>query len=269
MRAPDSAAVSIQSNQDNQEIKRALAKILASNSFRNARRSRDFLAYVTTATLTHKINTIKEYHIALDVFGKKDSFDPSSDSIVRVEASRLRSKLKEYYNTEGKYDDCVIELPKGCYLPKLRSLNMMSSRAESSGDPSVDVAVLPFLSLDKDVQTGNLADAITEDLIDTLAGFDGIYVAPRTSVFRFKYEPEDVLIIAKKLGVTILLEGSVRRNNTAFRVKVRVINTLIGSNRQLCTYHLQLYDDRHGVDDFCAQAARALVVGLKAQPTRP
>ena len=51
----------------------------------------------------------------MEVFGRGEAFDPRTDTIVRVQARRLRSKLKDYYDAEGQTDPIVIELPKGHY----------------------------------------------------------------------------------------------------------------------------------------------------------
>lgn len=60
---------------------------------------------------------IKEYTIATEVFGRDGNYDPRIDSTVRVQAGRLRSKVQEYYNGEGKNDPILIDLPKGHYTP--------------------------------------------------------------------------------------------------------------------------------------------------------
>ncbi|HLZ12083.1 MAG TPA: hypothetical protein VKP58_05800 [Candidatus Acidoferrum sp.] len=58
---------------------------------------------------------VKEYQIATEVFGRQADFDPQLDSMVRVQAGRLRSKLNEYYSSEGSNDATIIEVPKGSY----------------------------------------------------------------------------------------------------------------------------------------------------------
>ncbi len=58
---------------------------------------------------------LKEYQIATEVFGRRPDFDPQSDSMIRVQAGRLRAKLSEYYSAEGANDGLVVELPKGTY----------------------------------------------------------------------------------------------------------------------------------------------------------
>ena len=74
------------------------------------------LRYLAKHALDHPGLPIKEYQIATEVFGRSDDFDPQVDSMVRVQAGRLRQKLSEYYNSDGVEDPLVVELPKGTYL---------------------------------------------------------------------------------------------------------------------------------------------------------
>src|SRR5882757_7289663 len=73
------------------------------------------LRYLTEQALNHPGNSVKEYQIATEVFGRPANFDPHLDSTVRVQAGRLRLKLAEYYNSVGTEDPVVVELPKGSY----------------------------------------------------------------------------------------------------------------------------------------------------------
>jgi TolB-like protein len=81
-----------------------------------SRRHSNFLRYIVETTLAGKGDEVKEYVIAAEVYGKS-SYDPSADSIVRVEAARLRSKMLEYYATNGRDDPVRIDLPRGTYTP--------------------------------------------------------------------------------------------------------------------------------------------------------
>jgi hypothetical protein len=74
------------------------------------------LRYLAKHALDHPGQPIKEYQIATEVFGRSEDFDPQLDSMVRVQAGRLRAKLSEYYNTDGAEDAAVVELPKGTYI---------------------------------------------------------------------------------------------------------------------------------------------------------
>jgi hypothetical protein len=76
------------------------------------------LSYVAEGYFAGRTEEITEYNIATEVFGRsKTAFDSSQDSIARVEAYRLRKRLKEYYQTEGKDHDIQIALPSGSYVP--------------------------------------------------------------------------------------------------------------------------------------------------------
>src|SRR5215475_15975157 len=95
-----------------------LGKILSSPVFVNSPRMSRFLRFVVETTLDGRSESIKEYVIAIEVFEKADDYDPQADSTVRTEASKLRSRLARYYDTEGRDDPVVITIPKGSYVPK-------------------------------------------------------------------------------------------------------------------------------------------------------
>jgi hypothetical protein len=98
-----------------------------------------FLRYVAKHALEHPGAPLKEYQIATEVFGRDDDFDPQVDSMVRVQAGRLRAKLAEYYGGEGADDPIWVELPKGTYVlsfhpqgagPKNHASTASESRAD-------------------------------------------------------------------------------------------------------------------------------------------
>lgn len=98
---------------DAEAIRLQLERILSSGVFASARRSQAFLRYVVEKSILGPIP--KEYEIAVDVFERSADYDPAIDATVRVEAGRLRSRLREYYATQGKHDPILIDLPKGGY----------------------------------------------------------------------------------------------------------------------------------------------------------
>jgi Tol biopolymer transport system component len=105
-----------------------LARILASQTFAKSRRLQDFLRYTVDRIKTGQGDTIKEYLLAVEVFDRKPSFDPRFDSIVRVQAGRLREKLEKYYATEGRGDTILIAVPKGAYVPTVHRLHQAPPR---------------------------------------------------------------------------------------------------------------------------------------------
>jgi tetratricopeptide (TPR) repeat protein len=109
----------MQRNPSNNEaaIREHLAELLASRLFRSAKRLSLFLTFVVDKELVGEGEIIKEYVIATEVYGRGSDYDPQIDSTVRVEASRLRAKLRNYYASEGANAPVRIELPKGSYVP--------------------------------------------------------------------------------------------------------------------------------------------------------
>lgn len=101
------------------EIERDLERLLASTVFAPSLHLQHLLRYLLEETLAGRSSHINQTSIAIDVLGRDAQFDPSVDSLVRVEASRLRTKLREYYYEEGKEDTVRFELPKGGYIPQI------------------------------------------------------------------------------------------------------------------------------------------------------
>src|SRR3954453_21468267 len=102
-------------------VEEQLARILASRDFASSGSLSAFLQFVVRETLAGKDQGIKEYAVGTQVFNRPESFDPRLDTIVRVQASKLRSRLAEYYATHGANDPIVIELPRGSYVPVFRT----------------------------------------------------------------------------------------------------------------------------------------------------
>ena len=99
------------------DIRIELERILRSRVFVHSHRIRRFLQFVVEECLLGQQHRLKEYLIGLEVFSRQETFDPRVDSIVRVEARRLRTKLEEYYATEGQDCEMRIQLRKGSYVP--------------------------------------------------------------------------------------------------------------------------------------------------------
>ncbi len=91
--------------------------MLACDSFAGSKRLSAFLRFVVERTLSGDTAGIKEYRIGVEVYQRGAAFDSRIDNIVRVEANRLRTKLREYYEGPGSDDPVRIEIPKGTYTP--------------------------------------------------------------------------------------------------------------------------------------------------------
>ncbi len=95
-------------------VREELERVVTSKIFATAGRSRTFLSYVVERLLAGA--TPKEYEIAVEVLGRPTDYDPEIDAAVRVEAGRLRQRLREYYETAAP-SPVRIEVPKTGTLP--------------------------------------------------------------------------------------------------------------------------------------------------------
>ncbi|WP_295556235.1 hypothetical protein [uncultured Hyphomicrobium sp.] len=125
---------------DQQAIRHQLERILHSSAFAQSRRRQRFLTYLVGETIAGRGDRIKGYSIALEVFDRPKSFDPAVDPVVRIEAGRLRDKLREYYDVEGRGDLIRIDLPKGSYTPQI---DFQHSGAPDPGLDATAAAISP------------------------------------------------------------------------------------------------------------------------------
>ncbi|HZR03880.1 MAG TPA: hypothetical protein VFA81_11980 [Burkholderiales bacterium] len=107
------------SQSDQKSVREELDRILKSTAFAQSRRRQRFLEYIVNETLAGRGERIKGYTIAREVFDRPEDFDSNVDPIVRMEAARLRDRLREYYEGDGCNDPLRIDLPKGSYTPQI------------------------------------------------------------------------------------------------------------------------------------------------------
>jgi TolB-like protein/Flp pilus assembly protein TadD len=105
-----------------------LHRILSSKTFSNSVRYRGFLQFTVAETLAGRGSSLKEYVLGVEVFNQPQSFDPRTNPIVRVIASRVRTKLKIYYDGEGSQDPILVDFPKGGYVPVFRHRQQDAAR---------------------------------------------------------------------------------------------------------------------------------------------
>ncbi len=115
---------------ENPELVRAeLRDVLASAPFARSKRSSELLRYLVEQVLEGRAENLKEYVLAVEVFGRDESFDPRIETLVRVEANRLRSRLKAYYEGPGAHSPLHIDVPVGGYVPVFTRIPAESEEA--------------------------------------------------------------------------------------------------------------------------------------------
>ena len=103
------------------EVRRHVDRLIGSKAFEKSERLGQLLRFTVERTLEGGSETLKESVIGVEVFQRQPGYDPKLDSVVRTSATRLRSKLLEYYSTEGQNDAVRIEYPKGSYVPIIKA----------------------------------------------------------------------------------------------------------------------------------------------------
>lgn len=250
-----------------QVVAAQLDRILASAIFMHSERLSRLLRYAVQQAAEGKTEELKEYALAISVFDKRDSFDPRFDPIVRVEAGRLRTRLKQYYETEGREDELVIDLPKGGYVPRFMA-QTQSARSSNVGEQGAperysanSIAVLPFVDHSPHRDQEYFCDGMTEELINALTKLRGLRVAAFTSARRLRAEADDFGKIGVQLKVGTIVAGSVRKADERLRITVQLIDARDGS------YLWSEIYDRLVKDVFAIQEeiSQAIVAKLKVQ----
>jgi serine/threonine protein kinase/tetratricopeptide (TPR) repeat protein len=147
----------------------------------------------------------------------------------------------------------------------LQNLRMKRSE-KTQGSPSI--AVLPFANMSRDADDEYFSDGLAEEIINALVQMPGLKVIARTSAFAFKGKNEDIRRIADALGVTTLLEGSVRRAGSRIRVTAQLIQARDGTHLWSQRYDHEMADIFAMQDEIAAAIAGALKVKLAPGPER-
>jgi TolB-like protein len=233
-------------------IEADLKKLQACHLFSSSKRLLRFMNYLIDATLKGEENRLNQTAIGIDVFDRDASFDSTVDSIVRVEAGRLRNKLREYYEQEGKDALALFELPKGRYGLNIHFSDVASlgqgalvnegSEPCKSNQHLLSLAILPFELLSKREGDDLLADAITISVIDRIGRSYTFDTVSHHSSFAYKGRYDDARDIAKALVVNHVMEGSMRRSGDRLRFSIAVIDGKSGR---------QVWSGLYDYDDEC------------------
>jgi TolB-like protein len=223
-------------------IRAQLERIVASPQFAGSARMGRFLRFVVERSLAGESQRLKEYVIGTEVFDRGGEYDPRVDSIVRVEAGRLRTKLEEYYHNGGSADAVRIGLNKGSYAPffeqqvavpaaterprpwrALAGLALAGivalavavavlwdlGRGNSGADPGPAIAVLPFVPYEDDAFASALGQRLAEGIAAAIVREGRLAVVPSARSARFadaRALPDD---IGQQLGAQYLLRGRI------------------------------------------------------------
>jgi adenylate cyclase len=243
-----------------QDIRAELDRILAAKGFSSAGRLSKLLRYVVDKTLSGETDQLKEYSVGIEVFERDEKYDPRLDSIVRVEAGRLRTRLDEYYNGEGATSPIRITLPRGGYSAKFEKKDALAepqapqapkapkapaalvllaavlvasvslmvwwliNRDRSAHEDLRPTAAVLLFSANMIGGDNNYSEQITEAVTSELARLGTISVASFTSAMQFEGRRPPMSEIAAALKSTYVIEGSAEDEASELLVVIRLVN---------------------------------------------
>ncbi len=141
-----------------------------------------------------------------------------------------------------------------------------SAAIEKPTEKQLSIAVLPFANMSRDVDEEYFSDGLAEEIINALTQVSGLKVIARTSAFAFKGKNEDIRKIAETLGVSNVLEGSVRRAGTRLRVTAQLIHAADGTHLWSQRYDREMTDVFAVQDEIAVAITGALQAKLALAP---
>jgi serine/threonine-protein kinase len=226
------------------DVRAQLDRTLRSSAFRSSERLQRFLKFAVECVLEGTPDRLKESLLGRVVFDRGSKYDPRTDSIVRVESQRLRKKLREYYEVEGRADPVSIVFKAGSYVPAFAYAVSVHDRRRQRPveEPETrplsrqTIAVLPFSNLSADPEQEYFCDGITDDIIHALSRIPGLNVIGHTSVFALKGAAVHALEIGTRLGAGTIVEGSIRKSGDRLKIFAEILDVASGEVRWAETY---------------------------------
>jgi TolB-like protein/Tfp pilus assembly protein PilF len=207
------------------ELDVGLKRVLDSPLFKSSPGLARLLAYLAENTNFSREKRIKAYSIGVEVFDQPANFDPQSNALVRVQASRLREHLRRYYADEGRADEWQLSIPLGGYCVQL-----CPARREASANFGPRLAVLPFQNLSDDEQQTYLCDGITQEIMHLLVQSRALQLIAPDTMFHYRQRAAEPVGVGRELGVAYVLSGHIRIGGETVRVGAQL--TDVRSNQQ-------------------------------------
>ena len=258
-----------------EEILEQLSRMLSDDLFMRSERLSRFLRFIVEQTLAGRACDLNQYAVGLAVFDKTPSFDPNIDPIVRVEAGRLRAKLREYHATSGLADPIRIGMTKSGYVPVFKRsgpktvsfepVAFVSQAAKESpvtgpsangtnpafGDKKIAIAVLPFANLSRDAASDQFCRELSDRMSKELARLTSRAVRVVDPIVDGGGNGAEIREIGRKYDAEVVLEGSLQ----TVRKQVRIFSMLA---RSVDAYGIWADSYDGSFDDLCSPQSNTL-----------
>jgi serine/threonine-protein kinase len=180
----------------------------------------------------------------------------------------LRKSPADRFQSMTEVKNALLAATSGMSLPGATAFGTLSGQAgSSSAGLTPSIAVLPFANMTADKAQEYFSDGLAEEIINLLAQIPGLKVIARTSAFAFRGKEQDIRGIARTLGVSTVLEGSVRRAGKRIRVTAQLISAEDGSHLLSERYDRELSDVFTMQDEIAGAIAAALQPKLTLRPS--
>ncbi len=258
-----------------QEVLAQLSRMLDDDLFVRSERLSRFLRFIVEQTLDGRARDLNQYAVGLAVFDKSATFDPNIDPIVRVEAGRLRAKLREYYATSGQTDSVRIGMSKSGYRPFFKRWQAESAplqpdagaiqgiegspvraravreTAPSPRDARISIAVLPFSNLSRDAASNQFCRELSHRLSKELVQLTSFVVRVVAPLAGAEENSPEIREIGRRYNAAVVLEGSVQTVGKDVR-----IFSMLARTADACGIWAESYDG--SFDDLCADQSKTL-----------
>jgi serine/threonine-protein kinase len=253
------------------------------------------LQFVVLKSIAAEDAQLDESRIAVEVYGRHPEYDPQVDAIVRVEANRLRAKLRDYYEAEGRDDPVRIQLPVDTWVPEFAAAPLREEPAAIQrrtplrltlavtlaavatmaaliplgrrvNTPRSSIAVLPFANEGGLAAKDYIGDGLTERITNQLGQSGRLQVAARQSAQQAGDGRGDVGRIGRQLHVDMVLRGSARFAGDRIGISTQLYDTHTG--RQIWSWEFNRPEVEISAlqDDISTALAAVLHLGNAGSP---
>jgi len=179
------------------EARQELERLLADPAFRTPERNKSFLKFAANEYFEGRAEAVKAYTVAVDVFGRPSTFDPTLDPIVRIEATRLRTALSQYYDSRPEGARVRIDLPKGRYVPTFSPIGVEHAPASTLLDRIRKRGAEPAAG--KSALRTPLLAIVTVTALVTAAGAVGFWLPHTKTWTAAKWTDKPIVTVDMKL----------------------------------------------------------------------
>lgn len=214
---------------DEKLVRRQLEDIRQSDAFARSARLFLLLEFLVDETVRGRGESLKELVIGDALYSSTCPYDPGIDSSVRVEARRLRRKLKAYYDENGSRASLRITMPESGYRPRFAPCigvpRIGHPCDQAAGLGQVDLAVMPFRVIaGAGPEHDEYSDGLTDELIYILERRTPLKLAPRLIVFQFRNRDYAIEEARKATHARALLHGTLRFGTGGPRLTVELVD---------------------------------------------